>query len=112
MPSTSDRVWQSIEESELTVLGVASGTGFGRSTGLRVSGKIFAIRASDELVVKLPKDRVEELVESGAGRRWGPGEERVMKEWVVISSSAAPRWPALVREAREFVSSLVPAPSD
>jgi hypothetical protein len=98
--------WQRIETSELALPGVTSGTGFGRNDGLRISDKIFAIRLDDELVVKLPRERVEELVASGAGRPWGPGRGRVMKEWVALSARAPAQWAALVEEAREFVASL------
>jgi hypothetical protein len=60
----------------------------------------------DEVVVKLPRERVDALVASGDGRAWGPGHGRVMKEWVALSPSAASQWAALVAEAREFVASL------
>lgn len=49
------------------------GTGFGRSEGLRVSGRIFAMLVKGELVVKLPKGRVDELTASGVGHRSDPG---------------------------------------
>jgi hypothetical protein len=32
--------------------------------------------------VKLPRERVDELVEAGAGHRFDPGHGRLMKEWV------------------------------
>jgi len=95
--------WERIEASELARPGVTSGTGFGRNRGLRIAGKIFAIRLEDEVVVKLPRERVDELVASGVGRPWGPGR-RVMKEWVALSTDAGARWPALVDEARDFVA--------
>ena len=106
MAEAPDQVWERIQAEELALPGVTSGTGFGRNEGLRVSGKIFAIRLEDGVVVKLPRERVEELVGSGDGRVWGPGHGRVMKEWVALSSSAASQWAALVAEAREFVVSL------
>ena len=95
--------WERIEASELARPGVTSGTGFGRNQGLRIAGKIFAIRLEDEVVVKLPRERVDELVSSRVGRPWGPGR-RVMKEWVALSTDAGARWPALVDEARDFVA--------
>jgi hypothetical protein len=58
---------------------------------------------NDELVVKLPKDRVDELVEGGVGRRFEPGTGRVMKEWLEVPARASRRWAALVREAKSFV---------
>ena len=97
--------WARIEESELEVAGVTSGTGFGRSVGLRIRGKVFAIYKDGELIVKLPRNRVGELIESGEGRPWGPGTGRIMKEWVALPEAASKHWPALATEARTFVGS-------
>ena len=97
--------WGRIEESELKVAGVTSGTGFGRSVGLRIRGKIFAIYNDGELILKLPRNRVGELTESGKGRPWGPGTGRIMKEWVAVSAAAGEHWPTLAAEARTFVGS-------
>lgn len=47
---------------------VSQGTGFGTTPGLRVGTEIFAMLGRDgELVVKLPKGRVDRLVASGLG---------------------------------------------
>ena len=84
--------------------------GFG-SSALQVNGKIFAMLSSKgHFVVKLPRDRVDALVESGAGVRFDPGHGRVMKEWAVIDpSSKEPsskdQWLSLAREAMRFVGS-------
>ena len=64
-------VWLRVEESELRIPGVTTGTGFGKAVGLRISGKIFAFPKDGELILKLPSSRVTELIESGAGRPWG-----------------------------------------
>jgi hypothetical protein len=96
--------WLRIEESELRLAGVTAGTGFGKAVGLRISGKIFAFPKGGELILKLPTSRVAELVESGAGRPWGPGA-RVMKEWVAVSAAASKDWAPLVVEAHAFVGS-------
>jgi hypothetical protein len=95
--------WGRIEESELELDGVTSGTGFGGSAGLRVEGKIFAMYIDGELIVKLPAGRVGELIASGDGRPWGPGTGRVMKEWVAVSQAAGDSWGELAAEARRFV---------
>jgi hypothetical protein len=95
--------WGRIEESELELDGVTSGTGFGRSVGLRIEGKIFAMYNDGELIVKLPVDRVDELIASGAGRPWGPGTGRIMKEWVAVSEAVSDSWGELAVEARTFV---------
>jgi hypothetical protein len=80
----------------------AGGAGFG-ANALKIRGKIFAMSTSrGELVVKLPKSRVDELVGLGVGERFDPGHGRRMKEWVVFWGSTAAAI-ALAREARVFV---------
>ena len=84
--------------------GVSVGTGFGGSGGLRVGRKIFAIFRENELVLKLPRQRVDELVASGAGTRFDPRRDgRVMKEWVVVPGRRTREWEPLADEALEFV---------
>jgi hypothetical protein len=63
--------------------------GFG-SGALKVDGKIFAILSSkNQFVVKLSKDRVDELVASGAAAYFEPCPGKSMKEWVVTDSAGA-----------------------
>jgi hypothetical protein len=88
----------------LRIAGVSAGTGFGKAVGLRISGKIFAFPKDGELILKLPSSRVAELIESGAGRPWGPGA-KVMKEWVAVSATASDLWAPLAAEAHTFVGS-------
>lgn len=87
---------------------VTRGTGFGSAPGLRAGGKIFAMLIRDELVVKLPKLRVDQLVAAGTGRRFDPGHGRMMKEWATVPFAAAEDWRALAEEALEFVRSALP----
>jgi hypothetical protein len=78
------------------------GKGFG-SGALKVDGKIFAMMSSKgEFVVKLPKFRVDQLVDRGQGRRFDPGRGRLMREWLVVESGTA-QWVELAREAYRFV---------
>jgi hypothetical protein len=106
MPTTPGQRWSAIAEAELGAPGVTGGTGFGRSEGLRFHGKIFAMLVRDELVVKLPKDRVDELVALGLAHRFDAGRGRPMKEWASVSVDASRRWSRLVKEAKTFVSSV------
>ena len=82
----------------------SSGGRFGASA-LKVDGKIFAMLSKEELVVKLPKTRVDELVTSATARRFDPGHGRVMKEWASVAVSHRHDWDTLAEEAHEFVSS-------
>lgn len=71
------------------------------SIALKVDDKIFAMVVNGELVLKLPKPRVDSLLESGAGLPFATGGGRVMKEWVRLTGTKAPT--ALAREALAFV---------
>jgi TfoX/Sxy family transcriptional regulator of competence genes len=103
MVRTAEQLWEPIARDQLAKRGVTSGTGFGTNQGLRVSGRIFAMLVRGELVVKLPRDRVDELVDAGAARRFDAGKGRPMKEWASVPASASRRWRGLVEEARTFV---------
>jgi hypothetical protein len=71
---------------------------------LKTGGKIFAMLVGGALVVKLPKARVDALVEAGKGTRFDAGKGRPMKEWVVLDDSHSDaQWLELAREARVFV---------
>ncbi len=83
---------------------------FGASA-LKVDGKIFAMMVSGgELVLKLPKPRVDDLVASGAGKPFSPGRGRVMREWVTIAPGRGGQWPELAEEARQFVTGRASTP--
>jgi hypothetical protein len=82
---------------------VTEGTGFGSSRGLRVGGKIFAIFGERELTVKLPRARVDELVDAGIGTRFDPGHGRLMREWLTVSTRHATEWERLADDALRFV---------
>jgi hypothetical protein len=73
------------------------------SASFKVKKKIFAMVIDDELVLKLPKPRVDELVGAKQGRRFDPRKNgRVMKEWIVLMLPLK-KWLPLAREALSFV---------
>jgi TfoX/Sxy family transcriptional regulator of competence genes len=84
---------------------VGLGRMFSSKSVLNVNGKIFAMLVKGRFVAKLPKDRVDALVRSGAGDYFDPGNGRLMKEWVALADSSA-RWVALAKEAHAFVKAL------
>lgn len=86
----------------VTVPTTNRGGKFGASA-LKVNGKIFAMMTRGELVVKLSRQRVDELVVAGTGRRFDPGHGRLMKEWVAVSASDARIWNDIAEEARQYV---------
>jgi hypothetical protein len=76
--------------------------GFGRSA-LRVRNKIFGMFVRGQLVLKLPRSRVDELVEAGEGRRFDANKGTPMKEWLVLSPGSTLPWKPLADEALAFV---------
>ena len=84
---------------------VEQGTGFGSMPGLRVRGKIFTMLCRGELVVKLPRSRVDQLVTAGTAARFDARRDgRVMKEWATLPVERRDEWEGLASEALDFVS--------
>ena len=85
------------------------GSGFGRGA-LRYHRKIFAMFVRGQLVVKLPRPRVDELVAGGHGERFDANKGTPMKEW--FSLDPAPRCPGRrsAREALDFARSADGSP--
>jgi hypothetical protein len=81
------------------------GRGFG-SSALKVRGRIFAMLSSrGEFVVKLPRQRVDQLVAAGEGDRYDTGRGRAMKEWLAVRGGDERDWLQLAEEALAFVGS-------
>lgn len=81
--------------------GVTEGSGFGKSPGLRVNDKIFAMLVGGRLVVKLPRERCEELV--GQQANYLQMGKRQMREWISVDDGD---WTALSREALDYVRAV------
>src|SRR5690242_6277433 len=95
-PSTLEqryaRLIQALGDTADVTLGASGKRGFGASA-LCIDNKIFAMLSSkNEFVVKLPRQRVNALVTSGSGARFDPGHGRLMKEWLVVRSTADEDW--------------------
>jgi hypothetical protein len=72
------------------------------ANGLKVNGKLFALFTQGTLVVKLPKDRVAELVATKMGKPFDPGHGRLMKGWLAVTNPRA-SWTDLATEAYDVV---------
>ena len=71
---------------------------------LRVGGRFFSTcdHRSGDLIVKLPRQRVAELIEDGVGAPFSPAG-RVFKEWALVAERDRAAWLALMDEAYAFV---------
>jgi hypothetical protein len=72
--------------------------------GLKVRGRFFAFTTKEELVVKLPAARVNELIAGGAGRPCDPRKGRPMREWVRLTPADETACATYMVEARHFVA--------
>ncbi len=54
------------------------------------------------IVVKLPRDRVAELIDEGVGQSFAPAR-KVFKEWVLVEAHDEEHWQALLGESLDFV---------
>lgn len=71
---------------------------------LRVDGKFFASLdpRTQCLVVKLSREDVEAVIDSGEGVPFAPAGRR-FREWVAIPSERHDTWPVYLQRARAFV---------
>ena len=105
MPVTDEGMfWELIDELQLEDPRVEAGTIMnGRCP--RVAGEFLALVDfnGSGLVVKLPRQRVAELIEQGIGEPFAPAK-KVFAEWVSIPTRDRRRWRALLREGVAFVA--------
>jgi TfoX-like protein len=70
---------------------------------LKLGGKLFGGTWGGELVVKLGRERVDELIAAGRAAPFDPsGRGRPMKDWALVHEPADD-WLALAEEARDGV---------
>jgi len=71
---------------------------------LRVGKEFLAMphHKTEGLVVKLPADRVSEIIEAGEGESFAPAG-KVFKEWLAVTTVDEDRWRSLLREGVAFV---------
>jgi TfoX/Sxy family transcriptional regulator of competence genes len=74
-------------------------------TALKARNKVFACFYKGKLVLKLPRQRVNELVASGGAVHFDSGTGRPAKEWVAIDPSRGKEWLGLARDAQQFAAS-------
>ena len=78
-----------------------AGSGFGRSA-LRFRGKIFAMHVRGALVVKLPAERVEALVQAGEGVHFDANKGTPMREWLSLDPGSSLAWLPVATEALDY----------
>jgi len=98
---TSEESWLKVKENFLKMDGVQK-----QGESLKIRKKMFVMLSKGNYVVKLPKERVEELINSGEGQPYDPGNGRIMKEWVIIPKEYSDKWIEYASEAKQFAKTL------
>lgn len=83
--------------------GVSAAKMFG-APGLRIGSKFFVCLVKDELVAKLPNERIETLIAAKHGHPFEPMAGRTMKGWISVAAGSPADWLTLAQEARRFVA--------
>ena len=104
--SNEQRFWDLIGSLQLENPRVEEGTIMGGRC-VRVAGEFLALVdfKGSGLVVKLPRDRVDQLIAQGVGCPFAPAG-KVFREWVSIPKFDSRQWHGLLREGTDFVSTL------
>jgi TfoX/Sxy family transcriptional regulator of competence genes len=100
----AETLFNDISESFLGTPNVTTAKMFGGSA-LKVKNKVFACFYKGKLVLKLPRERVDDLVASGGAAHFDSGTGRPAKEWVAIEPSRRKEWLGLAKDAKKFVAS-------
>lgn len=83
--------------------GVTCAKVFGYSA-LKIHGKVFATVADGRLVVKLPSERIAELIAHGQGETF-VGYGKVMRGWIQLATVDADSWLGFAEEAQGHIAS-------
>ena len=96
--------WDLIDELRSHDERVEEGTIMGGRCA-RVSGEFLGLvgHKGFGMVVKLPRNRVDELIAEGIGQPFAPAG-KVFREWVAITKPDRRRWSKLLVEAVAFVA--------
>ena len=94
--------WVKVKEHFLKISGVQK-----QGDSIKIKKKMFAmLNKGVKFVLKLPKDRVDELINSGNGQPYDPGNGKIMKEWVIIPMDVKEKWIEYTNEAMKFAKKL------
>jgi hypothetical protein len=98
---TSEEFWLKVKEHFLKMDDVQK-----QGESLKTRKKMFAMFNKGNYVVKLPKEEVEELINSGEGQPYDPGNGRIMREWIIIPNKHSDKWMEYALAAKKFAKTL------
>ncbi len=97
----SEEEWLNLKEHFLAMDEVQK-----QGESLKIRKKMFVFFGKGKIVLKLPKERVTELLNSKEGLPYDPGTGNIMKEWVIIPVEFSDKWQDLTLEAKEYALKL------
>lgn len=98
---TLEEIWSKVKDHFLKMNDVQK-----QGESLKTRKKMFVMFNKGNYVVKLPNERVEELISSGDGLHYDPGNGKIMKEWVIIPEEYSNKWIEYASEAKRFAKKL------
>ncbi|NPE09805.1 MAG: hypothetical protein GNW80_16105 [Asgard group archaeon] len=98
---SAEEHWLKIKEQFLKMKDVQK-----QGEALKIKKKMFVFLNMENITVKLPKERVTELLNSGEGLPYDPGNGKIMKEWVTIPLESSDKWIAFAKEGMRFALTL------
>jgi hypothetical protein len=84
--------------------GVSVNSGRG-SQGIKFGKRMFVMFYKGQLLVKLPPDRVSDLIRTKVGLSFDPGTGKPMKDRVIIPESKKELWIQFSEESRQYAES-------
>ena len=69
--------------------------------GIKRGGKLFVMFMKGDLIVKLPENRVKEIIDTGDGEPFDPGTGKPMKNRVLIPARKKDMWIKYSEEAKK-----------
>jgi hypothetical protein len=101
VPNESNEMWSEVKEHFL-----ASDEVQKQGESLKIRKKMFVMLNKGRFIVKLPKERVCQLLDSGEGEPYDPGNGNIMKEWIIIPEEFKSKWIEFANEGKKFVLTL------
>ena len=97
----TNEMWANVKEHFLNTEEVQK-----QGESLKIRKKMFVMLNKGRLIVKLPKERVTQLLNSREGQPYDPGNGKIMKEWIIIPVEFCNKWIEIAAEGKEFALSL------
>ena len=69
---------------------------------IKLGKKVIFMFLKVNLLVKLPEERISEIIAAGDGEPYDPGTGKPMKNWVLITETRRELWIKYSEEAKQY----------